>query len=158
MYLNGHGVEKNSGLAISWYRKAIDRGSTTAMCNLAFNYTEGRGLPQDYLEAAKLYRRAAEQGDANAMNALGMAYEKGRVNRITTWPSPGYTKSAEAQHAAAMNNLSRLYETGRGTQADPAQAMAWARKAAKAGNIAAKKHLFELEAVKEPPATLPKSP
>ena len=53
--LNGNYV-----VAMKWWRRAADRGNTSAQMKLAYVYGEGRGgAPRDYTEAYKWYDIAA---------------------------------------------------------------------------------------------------
>jgi TPR repeat protein len=50
----------NYVIAMKWYRRAADRGNTSAQMKLAYIYGEGRGgIPTDYAEAYKWYDIAA---------------------------------------------------------------------------------------------------
>jgi TPR repeat protein len=53
--LNGNYI-----IAMKWWRRAADRGNTSAQMKLAYLYGEGRsGIPTDYTEAYKWYDIAA---------------------------------------------------------------------------------------------------
>ena len=64
--------------ARKWYRRAAERGDTSAQYRLGTMYEDGEGVPQDYAEARKWYRLAAEQGAAYAQSSLGEMYAGGR--------------------------------------------------------------------------------
>src|ERR1700687_1488730 len=49
--------------AIAAYRKAADKGSTSAMVELGVLLGTGSGIPQDQAQARKLFERAAEGGN-----------------------------------------------------------------------------------------------
>jgi len=72
MYLNGHGVTRNSAEAWKWWRKAADQGHAGAQ-NVSGLLLGG----MNYGEAAKWYRKAAEQGNTDGQNMLGFSYKLG---------------------------------------------------------------------------------
>jgi TPR repeat protein len=60
--------------AIATWRKAVDKGSTSAMVELGVLYGNGAGVAQDEAQARKLFERAAAAGNPRAisnMAALG---------------------------------------------------------------------------------------
>jgi uncharacterized protein len=63
-YQLGRAYEKNIkyGEAVSWYRKAAEKGSPAAQYSLGVMYANGRGVPRDDAQAIAWYRKAAEQG------------------------------------------------------------------------------------------------
>lgn len=67
MYHYGEGIQQNSNQAIYWYKKAIDLGNTTSMCNLGQLYEEIIKNPE---EAKKWYKKAADAGDKNGKELL----------------------------------------------------------------------------------------
>ncbi|MBQ2885264.1 MAG: sel1 repeat family protein [Alphaproteobacteria bacterium] len=75
-YFHGKGVEKNYSEAVKWYRKAAERGLSTAQYNLAQCYEFGLGIQEDYTEAIKWYRKAAEQGSKQAAEKAKMLENK----------------------------------------------------------------------------------
>ncbi|HEX4767590.1 MAG TPA: caspase family protein [Lichenihabitans sp.] len=89
-------------------------------------------------EGKGLLKRAAERGNAAAMMLLGVTIVELRGEP----PSPSEAtegidwirKAAENGVAVADDYLGMLYEHGRGVSADKAQALAWYRKGAAAGD------------------------
>ena len=77
-YEDGRGVEQDSEVAVSWYRKAAEQRYARGQASLGFMYERGRGIRQDYGEAVHWFRRAAEQGNARGQNNLGWMYATGR--------------------------------------------------------------------------------
>ena len=59
------------------YEKAADKGSTEAMCKLAFNFKYGKRISKDLNRAQELYRKAANLGDPDAMYGLACCYLNG---------------------------------------------------------------------------------
>ncbi len=65
--------------ALSWCRKAADKGYFRAQAYIGDLYLIGKGgLKQSPEEAAKWFRKAADQGFAYTQNNLGFLYLKGR--------------------------------------------------------------------------------
>jgi uncharacterized protein len=56
--------------AISSWRKAADKGSTSAMVELGVLYATGSGLAQDEAQARRLFERAAEAGNPRGVTNL----------------------------------------------------------------------------------------
>ena len=56
--------------AIAAWRKAADKGSTSAMVELGVLYGTGSGVAQDEAQARKLFERAAEAGNARGVTNL----------------------------------------------------------------------------------------
>jgi hypothetical protein len=53
LYVNGEGVPKNPGEAVSWFRKAADQGEAAGFHGLGRMYLNGLGVKQDFAEAKK---------------------------------------------------------------------------------------------------------
>jgi hypothetical protein len=67
-YQLGRAYEKNGEYseAVSWYRKAAERGNAAAQYSLGIMYANGRGVLKDSAQAATWYRKAAAQGFGTA--------------------------------------------------------------------------------------------
>ena len=63
--------------AVSWFRRAADKGNARAMLWLGLCNSSGCGVTMSHVEAAKWYRRAADKGDTNAMLRLAEYYKNG---------------------------------------------------------------------------------
>ena len=131
----GDGVPQNYPEAVTWYRKAAEKGDAEAMYNLGGLYNRGQGVPQDYQQAAQWYRQAAEKGDGDAMYNLGVFYSNGQgVARDYQQATQWYRQAAEKGDAGAMYNLGGAYFDGRGVPRDYGQAVYWYRQAAEKGH------------------------
>jgi hypothetical protein len=51
MYESGHGIAQSYAEAVTWFRKAADRGHPMAQANLGVMYELGHGVPQDLVQA-----------------------------------------------------------------------------------------------------------
>lgn len=56
------GLEKNAATANSWYLKAAELGSGTAMFNVGVSYVKGRGVEKNLVTAAEWFERASKAG------------------------------------------------------------------------------------------------
>src|SRR5476651_2627216 len=79
LYQLGRAYAANQQLpeAIGAYRKAVDKGSTTAMVELGVMYATGSGVPMDETQARKLFERAAEAGNPRGITNLAALSKRG---------------------------------------------------------------------------------
>src|SRR5206468_10781183 len=72
MYQLGRAYAANRQLpeAIAVWRKAADKGSTSAMVELGVHYGTGNGVARDEAQARKLFERAAEAGNPRGVSNL----------------------------------------------------------------------------------------
>ena len=66
MYYGGKGVPQDYNKAMSWYRKAAEKGYAGAMLNMGVIYAKGKGVPQDYAEAYVWFSVASAFGNKSA--------------------------------------------------------------------------------------------
>src|SRR5262245_28802472 len=114
--------------AISTYRKAADKGSTTAMVELGVMFGTGTGVPKDEAQARLLFERAAAAGNPRGvtnLSALG-----GGVPPSDPQSRALFTKAAESGSAEAQYQLGLMASDGVGGKQDDAAARAWFEKAA----------------------------
>jgi len=76
LYEKGIGVEKDTRLAVQWYKKAAD-SDPKAQFSLGLCYTKGVGTSQDHKKAVEYFKRSAESGYDRALYNLGYCYEQG---------------------------------------------------------------------------------
>ena len=136
MYQLGRVLEKQGAFpdALSWYRKAADRGYVEAMNNLGIMFTNGRGVARDDTQALGLFRKASDGGSTDALTNLGFMYHYGRgvapnMNEAVRL----FRKAADGGSAEGMYWLGQMYETGAGVSKDETEAFKWYRKAADVG-------------------------
>src|SRR5882757_3037190 len=72
MYQLGRAYAANRQIpeAMAAWRKAADKGSTSAMVELGVLYGEGSGVARDEVQARKLFERAAEAGNPRGVTNL----------------------------------------------------------------------------------------
>ena len=105
--------EKDDVEAVSWYEKAMEKGSQGAITNLGWMYENGKGVTQDYEKAIELYKKAADAGEDYAMNNLGWIYEYGKdgqevnLEEALKW----YKLAAEKNHDGAQESVERVLQS-----------------------------------------------
>ena len=79
LYQLGRAYAANQQLpeAIGAYRKAADKGSTSAMVELGVLLATGSGVPKDEVQARKLFERAAEAGNPRGVSNLAVLPNSG---------------------------------------------------------------------------------
>ncbi|KAF9144990.1 hypothetical protein BG015_012041 [Linnemannia schmuckeri] len=136
VYKDGsHGLVKNHTAAMSWFRRAAEKGDASGQYGLAQMCELDQSTFQ-YKSAAKAwYHKAAEQGHVDAQRSLGALYstEKSYAQALE-W----YLKAAEQGDKNAQYNFGRLYNNDQGTPLNYGKAMEWYGKAAEQGHVIAK--------------------
>ena len=135
MYELGRAYAANRQIpeAVAVWRKAADKGSTSAMVELGVLLGTGSGGTKDQAEARRLFERAAEAGNPRGVSnlaALGGAPDPGRARALLT-------KAAEANSAEAQYQLGIMNADGVGGAKDEAAARAWFEKAAEQNHAGA---------------------
>ena len=91
--------------ALAAYRKAADKGSTSAMVELGVLLGTGTGVAKDEAQARKLFERAAESGNARGVSnlaALGGGAPSDPVKARALLSKGAETNSAEAQYQLGL--------------------------------------------------------
>ncbi|MEE7476280.1 hypothetical protein MHIMP23_07810 [Methylobacterium hispanicum] len=73
MYKDGHFVERNGDLSISWLKRAAGHGLAQAQFELGMSYRRGAERNVDSAEAIRWLRMAAAQGYEEAIVALSLS-------------------------------------------------------------------------------------
>jgi TPR repeat protein len=122
--------------AMSAWRKAADKGSTSAMVELGVLYGTGAGVAKDEAQARKLFERAAEAGNPRGVSNLaalggggGTAADPARARELLA-------KAAET-NAEAQYQLGMMLAEGNGGEKDDVAARAMFEKAAAQNHPAA---------------------
>lgn len=115
--------------AVAAWRRAADKGSTSAMVELGVLYGTGAGVARDEAQARKLFERAAQAGNPRGISNLaalgggaGGAADPARARELL---SKGAETNAEAQYQLGM-----MLAEGNGGARDDAAARALFEKAA----------------------------
>ncbi|WP_338700351.1 tetratricopeptide repeat protein [Bradyrhizobium sp. 26S5] len=129
MYALGraYAANRQTAEAMAAWRKAADKGSTSAMVELGVLYGNGTGVAKDEAQARKLFERAAQAGNARGVSNLaalggGTASDPARARELLA-------KSAET-NAEAQYQLGMMLAEGKGGAQDDAAARALFEKAA----------------------------
>jgi len=130
MYQLGRAYAANRQMpeAIAAYRKAADKGSTSAMVELGVMYGTGTGLPKDEAQARALFTRAAEAGNARGVSNLAAVSNGARADPVKARTL--LAKAAEANAPAAQYQLGMMMADGVGGPQDDVAARALFEKAA----------------------------
>jgi TPR repeat protein len=114
--------------AISAYRKAADKGSTSAMVELGVLLGTGSGVAKDPVQARKLFERAAEAGIPRGVSNL--AALSGGAPSDPVKARALLSKAAETESAEAQYQLGLITADGIGGPKDDVAARALFEKAA----------------------------
>src|SRR5260221_10897833 len=101
LYQLGRAYAANQQLpeALSAYRKAIDKGSTSAMVELGVHYGTGVGVAKDEAQARKLFERAANAGNPRGVSNLAAIGGGSPMDSVKA--RAVLSRGAEANSAAA---------------------------------------------------------
>jgi TPR repeat protein len=131
MYQLGRAYAANRQMpeAVAAWRKAADKGSTSAMVELGVLYGTGAGVARDEAQARKLFERAAQAGNPRGISNLaalgGGAGGSADPARARELLSKGAETNAEAQYQLGM-----MLAEGNGGAKDDVAARALFEKAA----------------------------
>src|SRR6201996_8541117 len=130
MYELGRAYAANKQLpeAMAAWRKAADKGSTSAMVELGVLYGTGAGVAKDDAQARKLFERAAEAGNPRGVTNLA-ALGGGASSSDPARARELLTKAAET-NAEAQYQLGLMLADGTGGPKDDAGARSLFEKAA----------------------------
>lgn len=135
LYQLGRAYAANRQLpdAIGAYRKAADKGSTSAMVELGVLYATGAGVAKDDAQARRLFERAAGAGNPRgATNLAALAGGGAASNPVTTREL--LARAAEANSAEAQYQLGMMMAEGTGGPKDDVAARALFERAAAQGH------------------------
>jgi uncharacterized protein len=107
LYQLGRAYAANRQLpeAIAAWRKAADKGSTSAMVELGVLYGTGSGIAKDEAQARKLFERAAQAGNPRGISNLAALGGGGGA-------SPDPARARELMAKAAETNAEAQYQLG----------------------------------------------
>jgi len=120
--------------AMSAYRKAADKGNTSAMVDLGVLLGTGSGVAKDEAQARKLFERAAEAGNPRAVANLAALSNGGGSPPDPVKARDLLAKAAEENSAEAQFQLGMMYAEGSGGPKDDVAARALFEKAAAQGH------------------------
>jgi hypothetical protein len=76
MYSEGRGMPQDYKQAVTWFRKAAERGDEMAQHNLGAIYSRGEGVPQDFVKSYAWYSVAAANGSKQSSEARDNAAQR----------------------------------------------------------------------------------
>ena len=120
--------------AIGAYRKAVDKGSTSAMVELGVLYGDGNGVPKDSTQARTLFERAAEAGNPRGVTNLAALSNGGGMPADPVKARALLSKAAEGNSAEAQYQLGLMTADGAGGAKDEAAARSLFERAAAQGH------------------------
>ena len=115
--------------AMATWRKAADKGSTSAMVELGVLYATGAGVAKDDAQARKLFERAAEGGNPRGVSNLAALSGTGGTPSDPVRAREMLAKAAET-NAEAQYQLGLMLADGTGGAKDDAGARSLFEKAA----------------------------
>ena len=127
-----YAANKQMPEAVASYRKAADKGSTSAMVELGVLLGTGSGVAKDPAEARKLFERAAKEGNARGVSNL--AAFNGGASSNPAEARALLAKAAEANSPDAQFQLAMMMAEGNGGPQDDVAARALFEKAAAQGH------------------------
>jgi len=113
--------------AMAAWRKAADKGSTSAMVELGVLYGTGAGVAKDEAQARKLFERAAEAGNPRGVSNLAAL---GGAATADPMRSRQLLEKAAETNAEAQYQLGMMFAEGTGGTKDDVRARALFEKAA----------------------------
>ncbi|MGO4715460.1 tetratricopeptide repeat protein [Bradyrhizobium sp. 2TAF24] len=123
--------------AVATYRKAADRGSSSAMVELGVLLATGHGIAKDDDQARRLFSRAAEAGNPRGVVNLAALSKAGGPQADPVKSRALLAKAAEANSAEAQYQLGLMMADGTGGPQDDVAARGLFEKAAGQGHAGA---------------------
>jgi TPR repeat protein len=103
-------VRRNPRLAITWFRRAANRGDSTAASSLGYAYDVGPGTKRNVAQAIRWYRRAARLGNSTAMSNLATVYrDAGKARLAFQW----WKRASDMRDGDAAVDVGYCYQYGR---------------------------------------------
>jgi TPR repeat protein len=121
--------------AVGAWRRAADKGSTSAMVELGVLLATGQGVAKDEAQARKLFERAAAAGNPRgATNLAALSDSGGGAPSDPTKARALFAKAAQTNSAEAQYQLGLMTAEGVGGPQDDVAARALFEKAAAQGH------------------------
>jgi TPR repeat protein len=132
LYQLGRAYAANGQLpeAVTAYRQAADRGSTSAMVELGVLFATGSGVGKDAAQARKLFERAAEAGNPRGVTNLAALSDGAGAPADPVKARVLLARAAETNSAEAQYRLGLMLADGIGGERDDVAARALFEKAA----------------------------
>jgi len=142
---SGQGVEPDKKAALYWYRRSASHGFPVGAYNLGHFLEKGIMCDVDKEEAAHWYRVAANMGDSDAEVALGNLWSDHMRStgsfQNQKWVLFWYGQAAKHGNPDGIFNLALCYREGAGVTQNHEKYMRLLKRAAKAGQVSARRIL-----------------
>jgi TPR repeat protein len=126
-----YAANRQMGEAVAAYRKAADKGSTTAMVELGVLLANGTGITKDEAAARKLFERAGQAGNSRGVTNLAVLSERSGGAPMDPVKSRALlVTAAEGNSPEAQYQLGLMMQDGVGGPKDDPGARALFEKAA----------------------------
>lgn len=131
-----YAANRQQAEALAAFRKAADKGSSSAMVELGVMYGNGDGVARDDAQARKLFERAAEAGNPRAVSNLAALSGNAGASSDPARSRALLAKAAET-NAEAQYQLGMMMADGIGGPKDDVAARGLFEKAAAQGHAGA---------------------
>lgn len=125
-----HAASGQMSEAIAAYRRASDKGHTTAMVELGVILANGTGIAKDEAQARKLFERAADAGNPRGITNLAVLSGGSGAGTDPAKTRALLAKAAEGNSPVAQYQLGVMLQDGVGGAKDEAAARDMFEKAA----------------------------
>lgn len=125
-----YAANRSTSEAIAAWRKAADKGSTSAMVELGVLYATGAGVAKDEAAAGKLFERAAQGGNPRGVSNLAALSGSGGAAPADPARARGMLAKAAETNAEAQYQLGMMLADGIGGPKDDVGARGLFEKAA----------------------------
>lgn len=122
--------EKNTKDAVTWFKKAADKGDLSSIYYYGYLLFKGMGISQDKVSGINYLEQAARRGLVSADNMLGQIYYEGDgTERDVTKAVKHLKKAALAKKGDSQFILAQCYKNGEGVGQDYDLAAQWLAEA-----------------------------
>jgi len=125
-----YAANRQTSEAIAAWRKAADKGSSSAMVELGVAYGTGSGVAKDEAQARKLFEKAAQSGNPRGVSNLAALGGAGGAAPADPAQARALLGKAAETNAEAQYQLGLMLASGNGGERDDAAARALFEKAA----------------------------
>lgn len=109
MYQDGRGVPEDIGEALNCFRKAAEKGHSSAMVKLGKAYETGEGVKPDAQESVRWFQKAADADDGDGMYNLALCYRKGQGVQVDTNEAAKWLLRATQVAETNRTNFNKQY-------------------------------------------------
>ena len=135
-YENGAGVDIDSVAALSWYRKAAERGNALAWMRISVYHLMGSQMPKDTAQYLAIRQEWLKKQAPEAMSAMAVTYLNGTgVTPDTARAVELWRKAAQKGDSRGLQELGDMYYWGLfGVEKDQKKALKYWEQSLKKGD------------------------